>query len=453
MSSNQNQFSLESERAVIGGLIIDNSKWSLVIAVIDADDFHSHQCKAIFEAIKQLAIKNEPFDIITVPDQLKSMGKLGQVGCVGDVAEIAFNTPSAANILKYADTVKKMSIKRSQISLWNDVAQYLQSDDIDSQQYLQKMLAELSRLISQSQGKNGYKPIALNDFLSMEIPERRLIMTPWLPEQGLAMIFAPRGIGKTFLALNIAYAIASGLSFLTWHVTEPRKVVYIDGEMAAKEMQDRLSAIEYMYGVKVTDKLSILTPDLQKIGMPDIGTYEGQQSLSAALEDVDVIILDNLSTLCRSGKENEAESWVVIQEWALQLRTKGKSVIFIHHSGKNGGQRGTSKREDILDTCISLKPPADVNNQPKEGACFEIHFTKSRGFFSRDAEPMMVKLIALPDGKHKWEVLPLELSTYKKVIALKNEGLAPKDIAAELEINKSTVSRHLKHARAEGQFK
>jgi hypothetical protein len=450
--SSKNQYSLESERAVVGGLIIDNSKWPLVIAVVDADDFSSHQCKAIFEAIKQLAIKNEPFDIVTIPDQLKSMGKLGQAGSEGDIAEIAFNTPSAVNILVYANIVKQKSIERTELQLLDEVSQYLQSNKEDSQVYLQKMLAELTRLVSQSQGKNGYKPIALNDFLGMDIPERQLIMSPWLPEQGLAMIFAPRGIGKTFLALNIAYAIASGLSFLTWHVTKPRKVVYIDGEMAAKDMQNRLSAIEHMCGVKVSDKLSILTPDLQKLGMPDVGTFEGQQHLEAALEDVDVIILDNLSTLCRSGKENEAESWVIVQEWALQLRTQGKSVIFIHHSGKNGGQRGTSKREDILDTCISLKLPADANNQPKEGACFEVHFTKSRGFFGEDAEPIMVNLTRLSDREHKWEVQPLELSTRKKVLVLKNEGLTPKEIAAELEINKSTVSRHLKNALAEEKF-
>jgi hypothetical protein len=277
-------------------------------------------------------------------------------------------------------------------------------------------------------------------------------MSPWLPEQGLAMIFAPRGIGKTFLALNIAYSIASGLPFLTWEVASPRKVIYVDGEMAAREMQNRLNAIEQMHGVQVSDNLCILTPDLQSLGMPDISTIEGQQSLEAALEGVDVIILDNLSTLCRSGKENEAESWVIIQEWALHLRTQGKSVIFIHHSGKNGAQRGTSKREDILDTCIHLKPPADADKHVKDGACFEIHFTKARGFFNKDAEPLMVKLLSLPDGRHSWEVVPLEQSTYQKVLALHRDGLAPKDIAAELDIDKSTVSRHLKSGKYEGAF-
>jgi hypothetical protein len=79
------------------------------------------------------------------------------------------------------------------------------------------------------------------------------------------------------------------------------------------------------------------------------------------LNDFDLIVLDNLSTLVRSGRENESESWLPVQEWALQLRKRGKSILFVHHAGKTGQQRGTSKKEDVLDTVISLKRPKDYS--------------------------------------------------------------------------------------------
>jgi len=60
-------------------------------------------------------------------------------------------------------------------------------------------------------------------------------------------------------------------------------------------------------------------------------------------------------------------------------------VPFIHHSGKGGEQRGTSRREDVLDTVIALKRPADYS--PEQGACFEVHYEKSRGIFGDDVAP------------------------------------------------------------------
>jgi hypothetical protein len=440
--------SIEAEAAVIGGLLIDNSKWSSIAASLDVMDFHSNQHRVIFSAMKQSAAKNIPFDIITLPEQLKQMGKLGQVGCEGDIIEIANNTPSVANIHVYANIIKEKSLERTELKMLGEMCDYINQGNKDSQVYLQRMLAELKNLSLHNQVDSGYKPIDLNNFLGLKIPERRCIMSPWLPEQGLAMIYAPRGVGKTFLALNVAYSIASGTPFLNWDVPVPKKVLYIDGEMPAKSMQERLAAIEKSRGICVTDMLSILTPDLQKLSMPDLGTFDGQEGLDAALHGVEVIIVDNISTLCRNGKENDAEGWMVIQEWALRMRTQGKSVVFIHHAGKDGGQRGTSKREDTLDTSICLKRP--VGYEPKDGATFELHFMKSRGFFGEEADPMLVELSVLDDERFQWECQPLEASTYKKVIALFREGLSQKEIALELEVNKSTVSRHLKNAHAEG---
>ena len=161
--------------------------------------------------------------------------------------------------------------------------------------------------------------------------------------------------------------------------------------------------------------------------------------------------MDNLSSLTRTGKENEGESWLPVQEWALRLRSRGKTVLFIHHSGKGGQQRGTSRREDVLDTVIALKKPVDYKQQ--DGACFEVHFEKNRGLYGDDVKPFEVRLTsnATVEGikMFEWTWKSLEASTFEKVCRLNNEGMSQGEIADELEINKSTVSRHVKRGREE----
>lgn len=297
---------------------------------------------------------------------------------------------------------------------------------------------------------NKLRVVELEEFLSLELPPRDLIVSPWLPSAGLCMIFATRGIGKTFVALNIAYMVASGGEFLNWRAEKPRSVLFIDGEMSCVALQERLAEINLMYGHKgLPKKLRFVTPDLQSFGMPDLGTQDGQLQINELItEDTELIIIDNLSSLIRSGRENESESWLPIQTWALGLRAKGKSVLFIHHAGKGGAQRGSSKKEDVLDTVISLSRP-DGYTQDK-GASFIVNFEKSRGFYGEDAKSFEANFTTNQFGKPCWVMRSLEDSTYDKVVTLLNEGLSQTEIAGELSIHKSNVSRYTKRAKNGG---
>lgn len=291
--------------------------------------------------------------------------------------------------------------------------------------------------------------VGLSEFLAMKLPQRELILTPWLPRSGLALIHARPGIGKTHLSFGIAYAVATGSQFLKWCAPKPRGVLLLDGEMCASAAQERFAMINLMNGHhSLSAKLNFLTPDLQEFGMPDLGTLEGQEEINQFItDDIELIIVDNLSCLVRTGKENEGDSWLPIQSWALSLRAKGKSILFIHHSGKGGSQRGSSKKEDILDTVISLKRPEDYN--PDKGAAFIINFEKARGFYGEDANPFEANLTEDVTGKPCWLIKSLEESTYDKVITMLNDGVSQKDIAIELNINKSNVSRYATKAKEE----
>jgi DNA-binding CsgD family transcriptional regulator len=288
------------------------------------------------------------------------------------------------------------------------------------------------------------------ELLAMELPTRELLLSPWLPKAGLCMIHAYRGIGKTHLSLGVAHAVAKGGEFLGWKSETPRNVLFVDGEMPAAALQERLARIITMSGEStLPGQLKIITPDLQHDGMmPDIGTLEGQHLLNQFIpENVDLIILDNISCLAPSIKENDATDWALIQTWVLRQRSKGRSVLLIHHSGKSGLQRGTSKKEDVVDTVITLERPKDYDSN--QGARFLVKYEKTRGFFGDDARPFEAHLID-HEGKSSWQIKTSEESTYEQVYSLRNDGLSPKEISLELGVHKSTVSRHLTRARNEG---
>jgi putative DNA primase/helicase len=286
--------------------------------------------------------------------------------------------------------------------------------------------------------------IEIHELLQHEFPPRENILSPWLPMQGLCMIHAGRGIGKTHLSVGIAYAAVCGGEFLEWRAEQPRGVLFLDGEMPGVVLQERFARAATTSGKEPSAPLRIITPDLHPDGMIDLADPADQQILSAHLDGISLIIVDNLSTLCRTGKENEGEGWLPIQQWALQQRAAGRSVLFIHHSGKNGAQRGSSRREDVLDTVITLRRPGDY--KPEQGACFEIHYEKARGIHGEDTAPILAQLVSRDNEPQRWELTPLEQSTAEKVADLLAEGISQTEIADILGLTKGAISRAKKRA-------
>lgn len=293
-----------------------------------------------------------------------------------------------------------------------------------------------------ARGVNDPVPIeamTLGEFLRKDFPPREMQLAPWLPRQGLAMVFAPRGLGKTHFSLGVAYAVATGTNFLRWSAPKPRKVLVIDGEMPAAALQERWATIvsEGVGEMPSDDFVRILASDVFEMGLPDLATIEGQEEIEPAIGDSELIVVDNLSTLARSGKENESESWATMQAWALKQRRAGRTVLFVHHAGKGGEQRGTSKREDVMDSVVKLARPSDYN--PDEGARFEVHFTKSRGFSGEGAQSFEA---ALKDGQ--WTTRDMVDVRTAQILALKADGLTQREIASEVGCGLGTVSRTLK---------
>src|SRR6516225_9680300 len=230
--------------------------------------------------------------------------------------------------------------------------------------------------VATEQSQAPLQAVGINDFLALEIPAREMLLDPILPERSLAMLYAPRGLGKSWLALSIGLTVASGQPLLRWIPPRQRNVLYVDGEMPLVSLQDRLKAISAGFGRDIpNDAFRILAADQIEGGI-NLSVVAGQQSLDPLLKDIDLVVLDNLSTLCTTTSESASDAWVPIQNWLLKLRRKGLSVLLVHHAGTNGRQRGTSRREDALDTVIALRRPENYSRE--QGARFQVHFEKLR---------------------------------------------------------------------------
>jgi RecA-family ATPase len=208
-----------------------------------------------------------------------------------------------------------------------------------------------------------FDTICVNDFARLKLPARTMVLDPILPTGGLGMLFAGRGIGKTHVALGIAWAVSTGGEFLRWRAPVPRDVLYVDGEMPQQALQDRLNAIRTVGNFRPEDgAFRLLCMDRQELGLSiNLADVKQQKIIDAQLDGTQFLVLDNLSTLMNGGPENDAESWDAMQAWLLQLRRRGMTVLVVHHAGRNGSARGTSKREDVLDTIIQLQHPKDYS--------------------------------------------------------------------------------------------
>jgi putative DNA primase/helicase len=165
-----------------------------------------------------------------------------------------------------------------------------------------------------------------------------------------------------------------------------------------------------------------------------------------------LLILDNLSTLLANGSEGASDAWLPMQNWLLKLRRRGVAVLLIHHAVVNGRQRGTSRREDALDTVIALRRPADYS--PVQGARFEVHLEKARALVGDGAAPFeaVVEPFTTEGGKSgvRWVARDLKPSIFEQAAALFREGRTVRQVQMLLGISHGEAGRLRLKAVAEG---
>jgi len=299
--------------------------------------------------------------------------------------------------------------------------------------------------------------IDIDDFLKIEFPERKMIISPWLKEQSITLISGWRGSGKTFFSLTLALCAVGGLncSLSKWNVINTVPTLYIDAEMVGDDIQKRIHKLET--DVCNKEKLFIYSDhyaNLQGLPPARLGDAEWRQVIrDLILENkIKLVFLDNISALCPEIDENLKHIWGPINSWLLELRYAGVASVLDHHTGKKGDQRGISGREDSIDNSILLNRPLDYSD--KDGCKFNLHFTKCRGVNDADRRLIPDTEFWLKDEDEfhsSWECGTVSKKKFVEGVHMLSSGMSYTQIAKELGIkSKSTVSDYFIKAVEKG---
>ena len=325
------------------------------------------------------------------------------------------------------------------------------------------------------------------EYSRIPLPEREHYLSPWLTSDSISLITAYRGTGKTWFSMSLAHAVATGTPFGKWKspTGKGQKTVFLDGEMAAISIQQRFNLIGnspnlYIYSDSYASRQGFMKANLTN--------PRWRRAMKKMLIDMKakVFILDNLVSLSTGIDENSSKEWSPVNEWLISLRAAGISIVMIHHTNKQGGQRGTSHREDPIDIGIMLNRVPGHN--PHEGARFVCHFNKSREVpYEASADiadtqfwlktdlldpncteakrllsvaeetggkQAIKSLIDKKSGKVRklrWEIVSsLVKQSRHDILALKDKGLKHADIADTCEVSRQYVSKVIKEAIEEG---
>ena len=282
----------------------------------------------------------------------------------------------------------------------------------------------------------------LNALLDSPCAPREEIWGPGVAQGNLIQIYGPRGISKTRFCMGLGWAMASQAKFLKWFPAKKR-VLYIDGELGRSSLATRLRETMAAFGNDtVSDYFRVLPYDSMGSRPWNLSDRRDQGRYEKEITDAraDVVFLDNLLTLSRSESSRDSDflQWERTQPWLAELRNRGLTVIFVHHTGKSGSQLGTSTKEVVLDAVIALRRPNSYRNDRNE---FELQFEKHRDFEPKDTPPLHVEYIKGDDGISRWFWRPLGDDIDERIKTLRASGLTRAQIAKELGLSFGRVSQ------------
>ena len=342
----------DAEQAVLGSMLTDNDAVMAAVEVLKEDAFYREDNKIIYQAILNLYSKSEPIDIITLKDELESMGKFEQVGGFEYLASLPDKVPTTANVQKYIKIVEEKSVLRNLIKTANEIIElgYNPTEDVeDIMDGAEKKIFD----IMQSKNTKSYTPIKdvlVESFTNLEklynqkqhvtgVPTQFYDLddkTAGLHGSELILVAARPAMGKTAFALNIATNAALRANV---------PVAIFSLEMSKDQLVNRMLCSEAM-----VDSNKVRTGKLDEEDWTKLAEAIGPLSEAGVyIDDTPGISVMEIRTKCRKLKMEKNIGIVVIDY--LQLI-----------SGSN--KRNGSREQEISEISRSLKVLAKELNVP-----------------------------------------------------------------------------------------
>jgi len=300
----------------------------------------------------------------------------------------------------------------------------------------------------------------IDEFMEIPAPSVKSILGPVIQERGVTMISGEKGVGKTFVSMAIAMAVASGRNLFGWECAEPQSVMYMDPELTVSTLQTRLKMIcDSLRLDSMPRGLSIWSAAAQYPAPPPNFAKSSQiDALVKQCRHIDFLVVDSLSALMRGVDLNTAQAYEAVEDLFLGMRHRGTAVLLVQHLGKDvsRGPRGTSKQEDLLDVSLSLKKSS------KQGGQTTITMTcrKMRHYPESDFNPLEIEF-GYQDGYFKMTQRSLAIAKTDQIIQrykeLEADGLVKRgtftQISEELGVSPSQVTKAVqKYKRSKREY-
>lgn len=319
----------------------------------------------------------------------------------------------------------------------------------------QKIIDEKQASLPSQEGKPAIeiKPISagvmgLEAFINAAFPPRPSYLGGWLKSQTITLVSGARGCGKSWFALGVLLSVCQGQDFGPWPIGDiktPCDILYLDAEMVETDVQERLMMLNcsglksnfHIYSDAFANSVGVGRARLDKQAWRD----DFAKFLSE--KNIKLVCLDNIASLTGGIDENARADWAEVNDWLIRLKFAGISTILLHHTGKSGSQRGTSAREDNVDTSILLEKPK--NHSADDGCNFVCKFTKSRVSqrFLNQVRPTEFTLMPDESGaKMIWTFK--KQGSREQILEMSESGMDSKDIAKELDVKATYVYRVLR---------
>jgi len=413
--------SIEAESSVIGGLLLDNGAWDRMGDLLTEADFYRYEHRLIFSAVGGLINATKPADVITVYEQLQTLGKADEVGGLAYLNSLAQYVPSASNIRRYAEIVRERSILRKLVSASDEIAtaafntQGKAVDKIldEAEQKIFNIGEEGSRMKQGFQGMDSLVVQLLDRVQEMADNPNDITgvpsgfhdldrMTSGMQAGDLIILAARPSMGKTSLAINIAEHVA---------LNEGLPVAVFSMEMGASQLAvrivgsiGRIDQTHLRTGRLTDDEWPRLTEAIEKLRnislhideTPGLTTSElraNARRLSRQCGKLGLIVVDYLQLMSVSsamGDENRATAVGEISRGLKMLAKELQCPVIALSQLSRGVEARTDKRPMMSDLRESgaIEQDADLimfiyrddyyNKDSKEPGVSEIIISKQR---------------------------------------------------------------------------
>lgn len=315
-------------------------------------------------------------------------------------------------------------------------------------------------------GWPGVSPILYRDFVRLDIPQREVVLQMTgktaIRAGDLVLFESQRGVGKSWLSLGLGVSTGSGQRLFGYQVPKPFPTLHIDGEMLPDEIIERQNIYQPHRKAPIDPQTGLISKryiqGFHGLSLPPLNEAEGQALAWNWMQEfgAKVLILDNVSALC-SHDENKGHEWHPFNEWLGWVRAHGVTIFVFHHLGKDAGRggRGSSKLEDAPCAVAQLTTPK--GHIPSKGCSFDLTWTKARNLHGVGV--INCALQSTEDGSDivDWTIAdtcPSGEALHERVIQayLDNQDMTQIELAKELGLAKSTISKHLKRAEEQEEI-